>query len=579
MIKLVLVALVSMLISPQVFSANKNEHTTIFVANKIITMDPSNSEATAVAVKDQRIYSVGTLESMQTWMKPGTFTVNTQFANATITPGMIEAHSHWSMLIMLLAQPYVGFYDALGYNAAVLPGIPTKAGVITALKAEEKKLTDPNAVLFAWGYDPSLLNNNELTAADLDAISSTRPIFVLNASGHIGYANTVILNKAGYTAATQTPGVMKNKDGKLSGVLMEMAAMEPALLPFLPAFFTPDRVKTGIAGTGALAQRVGLTTASDLFFGGGTEATILPALQQAAADPSYPVRVVAIYGAPIITEMEQRVPGSGMAHLKALTQSSTDKLRFSGVKFVSDGSIQGFTARINWPGYFDGHSNGIFNISTQDLKAQALPFWQAGYPIHVHVNGNEATDSALDTLEYLQTQAPRRNPLFVLEHDQMSSTEQFKRAKSLGASVNLFSNQIYYWGDFHKTNTLGPDRASAMDNAAEAKRAGLIYSFHSDAPITPLGPLHSMWAAVNRMTASGAVLGTDARISTEDALRAVTIHAAYLLGFEKDLGSIEIGKQADFTVLARNPLVEPPQSLKDIPVVATVQGGIVHTNP
>lgn len=549
---------------------------TIFTAQKIITMDPTHPEATAVAVKDGHILSVSSLDDMKSWMPANSYTVNTQFEQAILTPGMIEAHAHWTMLTMILAQPYVGFYDALGYNATVLPGIKTKEAVIEALKAADKALTDPNAILFAWGYDPSLLNNVELFKTDLDSISSTRPVFVLNASGHIGYANSVILNKAGYTAQTQTPGVKKNTDGTPNGVLEEIAAMEPAIGSFITSLFTADRLKTGIAGAGALAQKVGLTTVSDLFFGGGMEPVLLPALQAAAADPQYPVRVVAIYGAPILIEMEKTTPGSGMQHLQSLTAQSSDKLRFWGVKFVSDGSIQGFTARLNWPGYFNGHANGLFNVTTDALKAQALPFWQAGYPIHVHANGNEATDSVLDTLAFLQAQAPRRNPLFVIEHDQMSSPEQFERAKALGASVNLFANQIYYWGDVHRTVTLGPDRAKNLDNAAEAKRVGLTFSLHTDSPITPLGPLHVIWAAVNRLTASNTVLGEDARISAEDALRAVTMNAAYLLGLEKEVGSIEVGKRADFTALGRNPLTEPMATIKDIPVVGTVSGGVVH---
>ena len=266
-----------------------------------------------------------------------------------------------------------------------------------------------------------------------------------------------------------------------------------------------------------------------------------------------------------------------MAHINELIKLNNNKLHFGGVKFISDGSIQGFTSRLNWPGYFNGAPNGIYNILPAELSKIALPFWQAGFPIHVHVNGNEATDSGLDTLAYLQNTSPRKN-IYVLEHDQMSSPEQFQRAKKLGAYVNLFSNHVYYWGDQHYTTLLGPDRANRIDNAAEAKRAGLIYSLHTDSPVTPLGPLHSMWAAVNRTTVSGRVLGANARISAEDALRAVTINAAYLLGLEDEIGSIEIGKKADFTVLASDPLTVPSNSIKDIKVVATVQNGVVFKN-
>jgi predicted amidohydrolase YtcJ len=552
---------------------------TIFVAHKVITMNPAQPEATAVAVKDHRIFSVGSLVEMKSWMKPGTYTINTDFANDTITPGLIEAHAHWTMLVLFLGHPYVGYYDFLGYDAINLPGSKSKQDVISHLKEANRNMSNPNEALFAWGYDPIFFNNEDLTANDLDQVSKTRPVFVLNASGHIGYVNSVLLTKAGYNASTTLKGVVKGKDGNPNGALLEADAMAPVIVPLVNELVTPQAISKGVAGTGALAQRVGLTTASDLLFGGPGEDLLVSAFKEAANDPNYPVRVVAVYDGMLLTAMEGKLEGSGISHLNTLIEQNTSKLRFGAVKFVSDGSIQGFTARLKWPGYFNGAPNGIFNTSPPELTNAALPFWRAGFPIHVHVNGNQATDSALDTLAFLQKTAPNRNGIYVLEHDQMSSTEQFKRAHELGAYVNLFPNHIYYWGDQHYTTLLGPDRAKLIDNAAEAKRNGLIFSLHTDSPVTPLGPLHSMWSAVNRTTASGRVLGESARISAEDALRAVTINAAYLLNLQNEIGSIEIGKRADFTVLARNPISEPSQSIKDIPVVATISDGVVHLVP
>ncbi|EKD71194.1 MAG: hypothetical protein ACD_46C00254G0002 [uncultured bacterium] len=547
---------------------------TIYVAKKIITMDPTQPEATAVAVKDNHIYSVGSLDDMKTWMKEGSYTVNNAFIDDVITPGFIEAHSHWTLLAILLNHPYVGYFDFPSANGN-LPGIKTKADVIQKLKDEDKKLANPYIPLFAWQYDPIYFNNADLTTDDLDQISKTRPIFVLNASGHIGYANSVLLNKAGIGPLTTTKGVMKDKNGNPTGVLLEIAAMEPVLTVVLPQIMSQQAIQTGIKNAGMLAQKLGLTTVSDLFFGGANEDLWLQELKSAANNPQYPVRVVAVYGAPILMLMEQQKAGAGFAHLNSLIAQNSNKLRFGEVKFVVDGSIQGFTSRLNWPGYFNGAPNGIFNLDPENFKKQALLFWQGGYPIRVHVNGDEATDVALDTLQYLQTAAPSRSNIFVLEHDQLSSPERFKRTRDLGAYVDLFPNHIYFWGDQHYSITLGPDRANKMDNAQDAIKNGLIYSFHTDSPITRLGPLHSMWAGVNRVTASGRILGPNLRISAEDALRAVTINAAYLLNLQNDIGSISVGKRADFTVLANDPLTVPVETIKDVPVVATISDGVV----
>lgn len=549
---------------------------TIFTAKKIITMDPFQPEASAVAVKDGRIYAIGTVEEMKAWLKPASFRINTDFQEDVLTPGFIESHAHFSMLVGFLAHPYIGYFDFLGYNAAVLPGIKSKQEVLQRLQQVNNEMGDPNQILIAWGYDPIYFNNSDLTASDLDQISKTRPIFILNASGHIAYVNSVLLNRSGYNEQITIPGVMKNADGAPSGVLKEEAAISPVLNSFLNQIFTPDLIHSGSYSVASLANKVGITTISDLLFGGVEETTMLDQFKKAANDPKFPLRMVMVYNGFALTEMEKAQAGSGIAHLQALNQQSLNKLRFSGVKFVMDGSIQGFTARLKWPGYFNAAPNGLFNTDQAQLQTQALAFWRAGFPIHVHVNGDEATDAALDALDYLQITSPRIRPRFILEHDQMSSPEQFKRTHDLGAYVNLFANQIYYWGDQHYNTTLGPDRAERLDNAAAAKRAGVLFGLHSDSPATSLGPLHLMWAAVNRVTASGRILGVNARISAEDALRAITLYAAYLLNLENEIGSISPGKRADFTVLARDPLTEPAMTIKDIPVIATIVGGQVY---
>lgn len=562
---------------PQVLQADAAvPSTTIFIAKKVITMDPIQPEATAIAVQNGRIYSVGSLDDVKMGLKPGNYTVNNLFANDIITPGFIEAHAHLTMLAVFLSHTYIGYWDFPGLNGVTLPAAKTKADAIAHLKEADKKLSDPNQVLFAWGYDPIYFNNDDLTAQDLDQVSKTRPIFVLNASEHIGYVNTLLLNRVGYNAQTQTPGVIKGTNGQPNGVLKEMAAAGPVIMSFYKQLFTPESFKTGLYGLADTAHRLGLTTFSDLLFGGPGEEIMIDKLKQAANDVAFPVRMVIIYNGTLLSEMEKKTQGQGIDHLKALIQQNSNKLRFGHVKFVSDGSIQGFTARLEWPGYFNGAPNGLFNTTTEELELAALPFWRAGFPIHVHVNGNQATESVLDALEYLQVTAPRRTGLFVLEHDQMSSPEQFKRTHDLGAYVNLFANHIYYWGDQHYSILLGPNRANRMDAAKEAKRQDVLFSLHTDSPVTPLGSLHSMWSAMNRITASGRVLGPDQRISAEDALRAVTLNAAYLLNLQNEVGSIEVGKRADFTILARDPLTEPSATVKDIPVVATIQEGIVY---
>jgi predicted amidohydrolase YtcJ len=139
--------------------------------------------------------------------------------------------------------------------------------------------------------------------------------------------------------------------------------------------------------------------------------------------------------------------------------------------------------------------------------------------------------------------------------------------------VNLFANHLFYWGDAHYEMTMGPDRANRMDACGTAARLGVPFAIHSDAPITPIGPLFTAWCAVNRQTASGRVLGESERITVDQALHAITMGAAYTLKMDDKIGSIEVGKYADFCVLEQDPTQVAPEKLKDVVVAGTVIGG------
>jgi predicted amidohydrolase YtcJ len=161
----------------------------------------------------------------------------------------------------------------------------------------------------------------------------------------------------------------------------------------------------------------------------------------------------------------------------------------------------------------------------------------------------------------------------------MASRAQFKRMRALGVGVNLFSNHIYYWGDAHIATTMGPDRAARLDDAGGALAEGVPVAIHSDAPVTALAPLFTAWCAVNRVSSSGARLGTQAHCLTVDqALHAITLGAAYSLKMDHEIGSIEFGKRADFAILDEDPYEVAPMELKNIGVTGTVVGGHVHLN-
>ena len=206
-------------------------------------------------------------------------------------------------------------------------------------------------------------------------------------------------------------------------------------------------------------------------------------------------------------------------------------------------------------------------------------YHQAGFTIHIHTNGDEATEMVLDAVEAALRKHPRWDHRHTLQHCQLADAAQFRRMAALGMAVNLFANHLYYWGDAHYGLTVGPDRAHRMNAAGTALRLGVPFSLHSDAPITPIAPLFTAWCAVNRQTASGRTLGASERIGVYDALHAVTLGAAHTLRLDHCIGSIEVGKYADFAVLEQDPLEVAPQALRDVPVWGTVLGGEVFEAP
>ena len=264
-----------------------------------------------------------------------------------------------------------------------------------------------------------------------------------------------------------------------------------------------------------------------------------------------------------------------IARARELGAMSTERCRLGIIKVVADGSIQGFSARLRWPGYYNGAPNGLWYVPREQLAEMYRMALEHGVQVHTHTNGDEATELVLDCVEEALRVHPAPDHRFTLQHCQLADAAQFRRMKALGMCVNLFPNHHFYWGDQHYAITVGPERAERMNACATVLRTGVPMAIHSDAPVTPLGPFFSAWCAVNRLTATGRTLGERERIGVEDALRTITLGAAYTLKLDGEIGSIECGKRADFTVLEDDPRTIGGANLKDVRIWGTVLGGRV----
>ena len=535
---------------------------TLFSAQKIITMDPNLPEATHVAVKDGRILAVGDAHCADAW---GEVILDESLSDTVLMPGFVEGHAHM-MAGAMWRYAYAGYHDRIDPNGRLWPGMTDIDSVIAGLKTYEQGLSEGEP-LIGWGFDPIFLPTERLSAKHLDQISAERPIAIMFSNFHLMCVNSVALEMAGYDAGTNAEGVVKGPDGQPTGELQEMAAMFPVMRRLGIDFRGLSQTPEAIHAYAEVAKRAGVTTITDLY--SGLEEEDIATMSAITGDPNFPLRIVPALGA-------AEDPVSVANKAEAVAKQSTDKLRLGAVKLMTDGSIQGWTARVRWPGYVGGQPNGIWNTPPESIHALCLEMQKRGIQMHIHVNGDEAAEVSLDAIEAALRAYPGQGHRHVLQHCQMMGEDLFKRAAELGVCCNIFSNHIWYFGDQHESLTLGPNMAARMDGARSALDLGVHIGIHSDAPVTPLGPLFTAWCAVNRQTMSGKTLGPAQRITVEEGLYAITMGAAYTLKLDRDIGSISVGKIADFAVLGDDPRAVSPQALKDVPVLGTVSGGVPH---
>jgi len=541
--------------------------TTIYTARRLITMNPRQPDAAAVAVKDGRILGVGSVEDLLKW---GPATVDERFKDKVIMPGLIEGHCHlkeggmWSWT-------YLGWFDRRDPSGHVWAGLKSMQAVVERLTQVDAEMTAKgiaaDQALLAWGFDPIYFGGERMDVQHLSGIA--RPIVITHANGHLMNVNTTMLKMADITAATDVEGVVKDAKGEPTGELQEPTAMHLVIRKVGNAGLLSPMDDAGMLNFSAIACMQGVTTATDLVNDYSDSSYDL--LARATSRDDYRVRLYpafrAFHGAAAAAKSTERVLD--------LMKRNTEKLRFGIIKLMLDGSIQGFSARMRWPGYFNGAPNGIWVMDPKQYEEDFEVYHRAGLQVHTHTNADQASEAAIEAIEGVLTRSPRPDHRHTLQHAQMIDAAMFRKMAQLGLCANVFSNHIWYWGDQHYEMTMGPDRANRMNDARAALDCGVALAIHSDAPVTPLGPLFTAWCAVNRLTPSGRVLGPNHRITVPEALHAITMGAAWTLKADHEIGSIEVGKRADFAVLEDDPLAIDPIKLKDVRVWGTVLSGQV----
>jgi predicted amidohydrolase YtcJ len=389
-------------------------------------------------------------------------------------------------------------------------------------------------------------------------------------SFHEIIANTAALRWMGFNPEVDEPPEEVDFD---RGSFSERGLMA-ALQPVAAYLLAPERLASGLQKVKDIVARGGITTIADMgigaYFGFEREVEI----QKKAFDTDEtPFRTVLV---PAVVDPRKEQDLAGLVEtFKGYQALSSERIRIPAqVKLLADGAFFAQYMRMNPPGYIDGHE-GKWLTTPADLARASRAFWNQGFQLHVHVNGDEGLDAVLDVLDLLLEEKPRFDHRFTLHHVGYSTNDQLRRAARLGVVISAQPYYLWALSDAYARHGLGYDRASQISRMGSMVENGIPLSLHSDFTMAPASPLTLAWVAVNRVTAEGSVMAPEERISVEQALRTITLDAAYALRMENEIGSIVAGKRADFTVLEQDPLARPAMELKDLVIWGTVFEGRV----
>ena len=529
-----------------------NEADLILSSNNVILMNADKDSAPlSIAIADKKIIWIGSIKEGKKIEGQ-----HRDYGNQSILPGFIDAHGHAS---------FVAFSTQVA-NIASKPVGPVNAIENIQLELKEfinKGNLKPGEWVIGMGYDDSLLEEQRHpTRKDLDAVSTTNPIYLIHVSGHLGAANTLGLSLANITSESQDPSGGKIRreinSSQPNGVLEETAAY-PVQQLAMTSYKDP-------MGSVVKAMKVyasnGITTAQD----GASNQSSIGLLQAANAQNLLTLDVISF-------PIAQGVPDKSIQSLNF--GGYAGRLKMGGIKLILDGSPQGKTAYITKPYLVPPHGQdeqykGYPLIPQESVDQLINKYSMAEIPIMAHANGDAAADMLLEAVRKSSISSDHRT---VMIHAQTVREDQLDQMKKLKIIPSYFSSHTFYWGDWHRDSVFGNERASRISPTNSTLKRGMPFTVHNDAPIVPPDMVRLLWSTTNRLTRSGKVLGPDQRISTYDALKAMTINAAYQ-HFEEDIkGTIEVGKLADLVVLSENPLSMQTQDLLNLRVVATYSHG------
>ena len=545
----------------------------MLINGHILTMDSNNPIAESLLIQGQYIVAVGSADSVRQQASRQTRVID--LGGQTLMPGFVDAHSHFPS-------------SGLPHAGIDLSPEPSRAGrSIAQLMAHISDAADRQPAhqwIVGFNYDDAaLLEGRHPTRSELDSVAPDHPVYLWHRSGHMGVANSIALKELGFSDTSSEPvlasggQVGRDKQGRLNGLLQEHAAPDLARL----LWELPKRRLLGVLSNARDEYlQAGVTTVQN----GYADVLSMQLLRWAQ-------RIGVLHQRVVVWPGHDKLPATwlrddqlttqklrALLNLSAADQPPADNHAFtvSAIKLIVDGSPQGRTAWLSKPYLNDGllkaGYRGLASIPLDELTNLVQRYHRAGLQLALHGNGDAAIDTIIQALEKAQLEHPRNDVRHFVVHAQTIRRDQLEKLAKLDVGVSFFPAHTYYWGDWYRTRVIGEERAHRISPLAMADELAVRYSIHSDAPVTPMQPMHMLWSAINRRTLSDIQLGGDLVVSRMRALRAMTIDAAWQNHIDADRGSLEAGKLADFISLSANPL--SVDDVRDIVVSRVWIGGV-----
>jgi len=537
---------------------------TIYFNGSILSMEGDTPEyLKAVATKGDKILQIGTLEELETVVNDSTQLINLE--QNVLLPGFIEPHLHPLLATILIQTDIIAFNDWDLPNGQFL-GVKNQEDYLARLDevmASHQSIQEP---IITWGFHQ--LYHGEIDRATLDARYGNQPVIIWQYSFHEVIMNSAAIQllKIDEATAGSHPQVELAKGRFFEKGMMYIAG--PKLMAIL---LSPERAVQGLQLTAQAIQKGGVTTIADMAMPLLSLEMELNLVRQVLSKETIPFRTFLVPMASSFARHSDLLP-QAFTMIDSLEKYNTDKVQFvKQIKLMADGAFYSQLMQMAEP-YTDGHQ-GEWLTEPEEFEKYAQFFWEKDYRIHVHANGDKGVEMVLNSLEKLQKASPKEDHRFTLHHLGYVRKDQVKRMAKLGAQGSIQPYYLYSLGSKYAKNGLGKKRAQRISPVGYLIENDIVTCFHSDFFMAPVEPLTLMWVAVNRKTMDGKTFGAELRVSAWDALKAVTINAAHHLNQEDNIGSIKVGKKADFVILDKNPLTVNPEEIKNIEVLTTVFEG------